>query len=72
MVISDHEGEHRAPILDFFIERYEKSYVLEMQAFIDAVRNNTPTPVTGTDGRMPILMAIAAQKSLKEKRTVTL
>jgi myo-inositol 2-dehydrogenase/D-chiro-inositol 1-dehydrogenase len=41
-----------------------------MQAFVDAVLNDTPTPVTGQDGRVPIVLAIAAQKSYDEGRPV--
>jgi len=36
-----------------------------MQAFVDAVRKNEPTPVSGKDGLAPVLIALAAQQSLK-------
>ena len=54
----------------FFIERYEASYVNEIKAFVDAVLNNKPVQVTGIDGRMPVVMGIAARQSYDENRPV--
>jgi myo-inositol 2-dehydrogenase / D-chiro-inositol 1-dehydrogenase len=56
----------------FFLDRYLDSYRAEMQAFVDCVLNDTPTPVTGYDGRVPIVMALAAQKSYDEGRPVAI
>lgn len=64
------EGIYQAKPLYFFLERYLESYRVEMQAFVDAVLNDTPTPVTGHDGRAPIVLAIAAQKSYAEGRPI--
>ncbi len=58
--------------LNFFMDRYTESFVNEMRAFVDAVINNTPVPVTGLDGRIPVVMALAARKSHDEKRPVKL
>lgn len=58
--------------LNFFLERYMDSYRIELQAFVDAIINDTPVPITGHDGRVPVVMAMAAQKSLKEHRPVKL
>lgn len=33
---------------------------------------NKPTPVTGIDGRIPVVMALAARKSYDERRPVRL
>jgi myo-inositol 2-dehydrogenase/D-chiro-inositol 1-dehydrogenase len=58
--------------LNFFMERYSESFAAELQSFITAVvEDKTPT-VTGLDGRMPVLMGIAAQKSYKEGRPIRL
>jgi myo-inositol 2-dehydrogenase/D-chiro-inositol 1-dehydrogenase len=58
--------------LNFFMERYSESFAAELQSFITAVvEDKTPT-VTGLDGRMPVLMGMAAQKSYKEGRPVRL
>lgn len=54
----------------FFLERYKESFIEEVKAFFDAVRNNTETPVTATDGINSVIIGMAAQKSLEEKRPV--
>jgi len=41
-----------------------------MQAFVDAVRENEPTAVSGNDGLAPVLIAMAAQQSLKSGKSV--
>ena len=51
-------------------DRYTGAFVAEMQAFAQAVANDTETPVTGEDGLHPVLMAAAATKSLHENRPV--
>jgi len=49
--------------LNFFMERYAESYVLEIQAFVDAVvAGHRPSP-TGADGRMALQLALAARQS---------
>lgn len=58
--------------LNFFMERYRESFAAELQAFVGAVREDRPTPVTGIDGRIPIQMALAARKSYDEHRPVRL
>ncbi len=58
--------------LHFFIERYTESYIIELQAFIDALVNDTPVPVSGLDGRVPVVMGLAARKSFDENRPVRL
>jgi myo-inositol 2-dehydrogenase / D-chiro-inositol 1-dehydrogenase len=70
--ISDAHRVHRDLPLNFFMERYVESYVAEMRAFIGCVVNDTPPPVTGLDGRIPVVMGYAAQKSLAEGRPVRL
>jgi myo-inositol 2-dehydrogenase/D-chiro-inositol 1-dehydrogenase len=47
-----------------------ESYVAELSAFTRAVLEDRPTPVTGRDGRIPVVMALAARKSYDEKRPV--
>lgn len=58
--------------LNFFLERYMQSYQIELQAFVDAIQDETPVPVTGYDGRVPVVMAMCAKKSLEENRPVRL
>jgi myo-inositol 2-dehydrogenase/D-chiro-inositol 1-dehydrogenase len=70
--ISDARQVHRDLPLNFFVERYTESYVAEVAAFVQCVLDDTPPPVTGLDGRIPVLMGYAAKKSYEEKRPVKL
>ncbi|QLB12664.1 myo-inositol 2-dehydrogenase [Bisgaardia hudsonensis] len=56
----------------FFLERYMQSFADEMICFVDSVVNNKPTLVNGNDGLQPVLIAIAAKKSLDEGRPIKL
>jgi myo-inositol 2-dehydrogenase/D-chiro-inositol 1-dehydrogenase len=58
--------------LYFFLERYADAYRAELRAFVDAVVNKTPLPVTAEDGRQAIVLAEAAVKSLRTGRPVRL
>ena len=58
--------------LNFFMERYTESYEREMHAFVRCIAENTPIPVGPSDGRIPVVMALAAKKSLVENRPVKL
>jgi myo-inositol 2-dehydrogenase/D-chiro-inositol 1-dehydrogenase len=71
-IYSNAEGVHSAKPLYFFLERYTDSYVNEMRAFVAAVRDNTASPVTGLDGRIPVVMGLAARRSYDEHRPVRL
>jgi myo-inositol 2-dehydrogenase/D-chiro-inositol 1-dehydrogenase len=70
--ISDATRVHRDLPLNFFIERYTESYVNELRAFVRCIVDDTPPPVSGLDGRIPVVMGYAAQKSRQEKRPVRL
>ena len=69
---ADDSGIHTAKPVYFFIERYTEAYIAEMQAFIQAIVEDTEPLVTGLDGRMPVVMGYAAKKSLAEGRPVRL
>jgi myo-inositol 2-dehydrogenase/D-chiro-inositol 1-dehydrogenase len=71
-VVGDAQGIHSALPLFFFIERYTEAYVAEMRAFVQCVLQDEAPPVTGIDGRIPVVMGRAAQKSYKENRPVKL
>jgi myo-inositol 2-dehydrogenase/D-chiro-inositol 1-dehydrogenase len=58
--------------LNFFMERYAESFENELRAFVDSVLHNKPTLVGGNDGRMAVVMGLAARKSFEEKRPVKL
>ncbi|MCY4539190.1 MAG: inositol 2-dehydrogenase [Chloroflexi bacterium] len=72
VTISDASSVRRDLIMRFFVERYFESYVAEMNAFVDAIENDTDVPVNGADGRAPVLMAMAGLRSLRENRPVRL
>lgn len=57
---------------NFFMDRYLAAYQAELQAFIDCLVQDKPSPVSGADGRAPVVMALAARKSLQENRPVRL
>jgi myo-inositol 2-dehydrogenase/D-chiro-inositol 1-dehydrogenase len=56
--------------LYFFLDRYLDAYATEVHAFVDAVRNGTPSVCGVDDAIRPVEIAIAAAKSLKEHRPV--
>jgi myo-inositol 2-dehydrogenase/D-chiro-inositol 1-dehydrogenase len=56
--------------LYFFLERYQASFEEELVQFFNAIETGQETPVVGKDGLVPLLMGIAAKKSLKENRPV--
>lgn len=58
--------------LNFFMDRYTQSYSNELRSFVAAVREKRPTEVSGIDGRIPVVMALAARKSYDEHRPVRL
>ena len=70
MVVFNESGTIRDKPLHFFLERYEAAFVAEMHAFVNAVRENKSTVVSGEDGLVPVLIALAAQESLKSGKTV--
>jgi myo-inositol 2-dehydrogenase/D-chiro-inositol 1-dehydrogenase len=71
-VVSNASGEHGSLPLFFFVERYTESYIAEMRAFVECIVNDTAPPVTGIDGRIPVVMGYAAKRSYEEKRPVKL
>jgi myo-inositol 2-dehydrogenase/D-chiro-inositol 1-dehydrogenase len=70
--ISDGASVRRDLPLNFFMDRYTESFANEVAAFVDAVLNDKPTPVTGYDARVPVVMGLAALKSHREGRPVKL
>jgi myo-inositol 2-dehydrogenase / D-chiro-inositol 1-dehydrogenase len=61
----------RAPGLPYFyLERYTASCVREWEAFVGALAAGATPPVTTTDARAPLVIGLAAQRSLRERRSV--
>ncbi len=71
-VVSSGKNVYRDLPLNFFMERYTDSYAAELRAFGAAVLEKRTTEVTGIDGRIPVVMALAARKSYDEHRPVLL
>ncbi|MBE7169354.1 MAG: inositol 2-dehydrogenase [Williamsia sp.] len=71
-IISDAAGIHHALPLDFFMDRYEKSYLKEIELFIDALLHNKEMPVSGSDGLQATLIATAAKLSMQKGEPVKL
>ena len=71
-IVSNGKSVHKDLPLNFFMERYTESFAAELQSFTQSVLENRPTAVTGIDGRIPVVMALAARKSYDEHRPVRL
>lgn len=69
-VLSTSEGVTGEKPLYFFLERYMDSFAKEMNCFIDAIENDTDTPLGVMDGLKPVMMGLAAKKSVEEHRPV--
>ncbi|MGC6173384.1 inositol 2-dehydrogenase [Lacrimispora sp. 38-1] len=69
-VLSTADGVTGEKPLYFFLERYMQSFAKEVNCFIEAIVNDTDTPLGVLDGLKPVLMGIAAKKSVEEHRPV--
>jgi myo-inositol 2-dehydrogenase/D-chiro-inositol 1-dehydrogenase len=54
----------------FFLERYRDAYIEEMKQFIEACRNGSPSPLSGSEARKPVVIGKAALLSCRENRPV--
>lgn len=63
-------GFAEPPLMDFFMTRYLPAYREEAVDFIRCLREGIKPSASGTDGRAAVVMALAAGKSLREKRPV--
>ena len=64
-VISDSTGVHAEKPLYFFLQRYMQAYVAEISEFIDCVVNDKEVTVGIDCGLQPVLIGLAAKKSLE-------
>jgi len=53
-----------------FLHRFEPAYRAELHAFLEAVMNGMESPSSMTDAREALVVALAADRSLKEHRPV--
>ena len=70
VTISDGASIRRDPPFEFFMERYTESFAREMESFVRALSEGTPIEVDGFDGRMPVVMGVAAFLSHERGRPV--
>lgn len=71
-ILYNEKGIHHALPLDFFMDRYAKSYLNEMKLFIDALINDKQMPVGGSDGLKATQIAYAAKISIEKSMPVKL
>jgi myo-inositol 2-dehydrogenase / D-chiro-inositol 1-dehydrogenase len=64
-------GEHAAVPLNFFLERYEKSYQLELDAFVTGLLDQKPFMVDVKAGWRALVLAECAQQSLETGEVVS-
>ncbi len=69
-VVWTEEGTRMPALPYFFLERYIPSYLREWEAFVRAVLAGEPTPVGPEDARAPLVIGLAAGRSLQERRPV--
>jgi scyllo-inositol 2-dehydrogenase (NAD+) len=69
VVLLSSKGETR-DIVPNFLDRFQEAYLLEMIDFVRRVQNGEPPAVTAGDGKAALLIAQAATRSFREKKTV--
>ena len=69
-VVRTGEGSRAAPLPYFYLERYIPSYLREWEAFVAAVGAGEAPPVGVRDARAPLVIGMAAWRSLRESRAV--
>ncbi|MGI6109448.1 MAG: inositol 2-dehydrogenase [Eubacteriaceae bacterium] len=68
-ISGDSDVQSEKPLF-FFLERYMDAYANEITQFVDSIENNKPACLNVQDGLEPVLMAMAAKKSVEENRPV--
>jgi myo-inositol 2-dehydrogenase/D-chiro-inositol 1-dehydrogenase len=66
------DGGRSQPLRYFFHERYLPSYEREWESFVDSIQNGTPTAVSIADARAPLVIGLAALRSLREGRVIAI
>lgn len=70
-IVSDGQGIHASLPHYFFLERYSEAYLAEMREFVQCLREDRIPTVSGADGRVSVVIGLAAKKSLDENRPVS-
>jgi len=69
-ILSTKEGVVAEKPLHFFLERYMQAYANEIGEFVQAIVDDTDVPVNVMDGLEPVIIGLAAKKSMEENRPV--
>src|SRR5262245_20220104 len=64
------DGFASDPVLHFFLERYAAAYRAEMDTFVTGVTEGKPLNPTGEDGLKALILADAAEESMKAGKSV--
>lgn len=64
--------EQSGPFLPFFLERYQRAYAAELDAFVEAALTGAPQTPSIADGRAALALAEAAARSAATGTTVTI
>ena len=70
MLFRGADGGRTAKVPHFFLDRYIPSYLGQWSEVLDAFRSGGPAPVSGADGRAPLVLGVAAGRSVREGRAV--
>src|SRR5918992_1403030 len=70
MLRLDANGVHSDHI-HWFLERFDQAYIDELKVFVDGIIDGTPPPVDGDDARAAMVLAYAAEASLRENAPVS-
>lgn len=68
--VLDSDGSHGPRTMDFFMDRYAKSYANELKAFVRSILEGAEVPVTGRDGLQAVAVGLAVKRSVQEHRPV--
>ncbi|MEL6984713.1 MAG: inositol 2-dehydrogenase [Actinomycetota bacterium] len=63
-------GFRRDPLMEFFLERYMRSYEAEIASFARTLLDGGAPDPSGADGLQALVLAEAAGRSMAERRTV--
>jgi myo-inositol 2-dehydrogenase/D-chiro-inositol 1-dehydrogenase len=69
-LVRSETGTRAATLPYFYLDRYIPSYLREWEAFVRAVSAGETPSVTGRDARAPLVIGMAAWRSLREGRSV--
>lgn len=70
ITIANADGVTGEKPMFFFLERYMAAYAQEITEFVNAIEQDTEVPCGVVDGLKPVLMGLAAKKSVLEHRPV--